>query len=428
MRLFVCTPTHYLQGGVERILESLATHLPAHGFDVVFGFAKGARFHDPERFRAAFPVMRGVDVDGTSGTAYGRRRALRRAILDVDPDVVLIARMFDAYPVCAELKARGHRLRLAVTIQAYEDDFFYDLARWREFVDVCVTSGERIASTVRMLTDVPVMSIPGGVAPARRFRVAHDGPLRIGYVGRVVQLQKRILDLPLLARELQRRGVPFKCVVAGDGTELSALREQLPDAQYLGWLSTDELYARVYPELDVLVHFAEWEGMTIAPREAMAHGVVPVVSRFIGAEDFVEEVNSLTFPVGDVRAAADAIERLHRDRALLERLSHEARSSQTGIRSEIGAIEAWASAFREAVARPARVGASLPEAPRDHGLLSRAGVPDALAELVRRVRKRGHGEAGSEWPHWSGVRDEDVANRLRSAGVPPAGPAASRRR
>ncbi|HYH08081.1 MAG TPA: glycosyltransferase family 4 protein [Thermoanaerobaculia bacterium] len=417
MRLFIATPTHYLQGGVERILESLATHLPAHGLEVIFGLAKGARFHDPERFRAAFPVIRGVDVDGTSGTAYGRRRALRRAILAADPDVVLIARMFDAYPVCAALKSQRHRLRLAVTIQAYEDDYFYDLARWQEFVDVCVTSGERIASTVRMLTGVPAVSIPGGVAPARRFREPHDGPLRIGYVGRVVQVQKRVLDLPLLARELERRGVPFTCAVAGDGTALAELRTQWPQARSLGWLSTAELYERVYPELDVLVHFAEWEGMTIAPREAMAHGVVPVVSRFVGAEDFVEEVNSLTFPVGDVNAAADAIERLHRDRALLERLSAHARVSQTGIRSELGAIEAWSSALRDALSRPARVGASLPVAPRDHGLLTRAGVPDALAELVRRVRNRAHGDAGSEWPHWSGLRDDEVAHVLRNAGV-----------
>lgn len=404
VRLFICTPTHYLQGGVERILESLATHLPSHGFEVVFGLAKGARFHDPDRFRAAFPVVRGVDVDGTSGTTYGRRRALRRAILDAEPDVVLIARMFDAYPVCSELKVRGHRLRLAVTIQSYESDYFHDVARWGELVDVCVTSGERIASTVRTLTDAPVVSIPGGVAPPKRTRVPNDGPLRIGYAGRVVQTQKRILDLALLAQELERRGIAFTCDVAGDGTALAELRARLPQARYHGWLSTAELYERVYPELDVLVHFAEWEGVTIAPREAMAHGVVPVVSRFIGAEDFVDDVNALTFPVGDVAAAADAIERLHRDRALLERLSQNARTSQSGIRSELGAIEAWARAFRDVVARPARIGASLPTPPRDSGLLTRLGVPDSIAEVVRRVRKREHADPGSEWPHWSGIR------------------------
>lgn len=415
MHLFVCTPSYSLRGGVERILESLARHLPSRGIEVTFGLAKGMRFHDPERFRRAFPEIRSVYVDGRSGTAYGRRRALRRAIEKADPDVVLMARMFEAYPVASAMKLAGHRLRFAVTIQAYEDDYFFDLARYAEFVDTCITSGERIAQVVRALTDVPARSIPGGVAAARRVRTAHDGPLRIGYVGRVEQVQKRILDLPLLAGELERRGVACTTDVAGDGTALPLLREALPHARYHGWLSTEELYERVYPELDVLVHFAEWEGLTIAPREAMVHGVVPVVSRFEGAEDFAHEVNALTFDVGDVSGAADAIQRLHSDRALLERLSRAARESQQGIRSEEGAVDAWAEAFREAVARPARVGASLPRESRDSGFLSRARVPDALAELVRRVRKREHGDAGSEWPHWSGIADAEMIARLRAA-------------
>ena len=409
MRLFICTPSYSVQGGTERILEALARHLPARGIEVVVGLAKGARFHDPDRFRRAFPEMRTLDVDGTSGTAYGRRRGLRRAILAADPDVVLNARMFDVYPVVSDLKLRGHRLRLAVTIQALETPYFADLARYQEFVDVCITSGEEIARIVRAISDVPATSIPGGVAPPQRLRTSQAGPLRLGYVGRVEQLQKRVLDLPLLCAELARRGVPFTCDVAGDGTAMPQLRAALPQARFHGWVPTEALYERVYPELDVFLHFAEWEGLTIAPREAMAHGVVPVVSRFMGAEDFVEEVNSLTFPIGDVRAAADCVERLHRDRALLERLSAAARSSQQGIRSEQGAIDAWAAAFRETVARPGRVGDILPDVPRDHGLLTRAGLPDAVAELVRRVRRREHGEPGSEWPHASGVGHEAMA-------------------
>lgn len=399
MRLLICTPSHYLQGGVERIIESLARRLPSHGIEVVAALAKGARFHDPDRFRAAFPDVRGVDVDGTSGTTYGRRRALRRVIERVDPDVVLIARMFDAYPVCSELKLRGARLRLAVTVQAWERDYFLDLERYAGFVDLCVTSGESIASEARKF--VPdVISIPGGVAPAQRFRVAHDGPLRIGYVGRIEQLQKRALDLATLAEKLT---VPCTIDVAGDGSVAAELRARLPHARFHGWLSTAELYERIYPELDLLVHFAEFEGMTIAPREAMAHGVVPVVSRFKGAEDFIDGENALTFDVGDIDAAARAIERLDRDRALLERLSQNARASQGGIRSEEGAAEAWAKAFRECVARPARIAPTLPEALRDSGLLTRLGVPAPIAELVRRVRRREHADPGSEWPHWSGI-------------------------
>ncbi|HVE73190.1 MAG TPA: glycosyltransferase family 4 protein [Thermoanaerobaculia bacterium] len=413
MRLFICTPTHALQGGVERILESLAQHLPSRGIETVFGFARGARFNDPSRFREAFPGMRGVEVDGRSGTAYGRRRALRRAILETDPDVVLIARLFDAYPVAAELKTRGHRLRLAVTVQAYEPEYFVDLARYAPFVDLVVTSGELIARAVRRLTIAsPVVSIPGGVAPARALRVAGNGPLRIGYVGRLEQIQKRVLDLPPLVEELERRGMAFTFEVAGDGSAIDELRARMPRARFHGWLSTQELYKRIYPSLDVLVHVSEWEGVTIAPREAMVHGVVPVVSRFTGAEDFFDGVNALTFPVGQVAAAAAAIERLDRDRELLERLSNAARSSHQGIRSEEGAIDAWAAAFRETIACPPHLGDCLPVAPRDSGMLTRLNLPDALVELVRRVRARQHTDAGSEWPHWSGIADRELMDAL----------------
>ena len=411
MRLLIATPSHYLHGGAERIMEALARELPARGIEVVFALAKGARFHDPERFRATYPFIRSVDADGTSGTAYGRRRGLRRAILEADPDVVLNVRLFDAYPLCSALKLEGHRLRLLTTVQAFEPEYFVDLKRYEDFVDGVMTSGELIARAIRRFTSIEhVLSIPGGIAPPRRPRVAHDGPLRLGYVGRIEQVQKRIMDLPLLAAELERRGVPFTIRVAGSGSAADELRAALPRMQFDGWVSHDDLYDRVYPELDVFVHFAEYEGLTIAPREAMVHGVVPVVSRFAGAEDFDDGVNALRFPIGDVGAAADAIERLHRDRALLERLSAAARTSQTGVRSESGAIDAWESLIRDA---PRRAGARLPVAPRDSGLLTRLGVPDAVAELVRKVRKRVHSEPGAEWPHWSGMHDEWLERDLR---------------
>lgn len=415
-RLFICTPTASLQGGVERILESLATHLPSRGFEVSFGLARGARFHDPEKFVEAYPVVHGFAIDGTSGTMYGRRRALRRVIEKVNPDIVLIARMFDAYPVCAELKRRGMPLRLAVTVQAYEPAYFVDLARYADFIDVCVTSGELIAAAATVFTAVPddrVRSIPGGVAPPRRVREPHGQPLRIGYVGRLQQVQKRIFDLPLLASFLRRRGIPFSLTIAGGGPDEEQLRRELADAHFLGWLNTNELYERVYPELDVLVHLAEFEGVTIAPREAMAHGVVPVISRFPGLEiegQFLNDRNALTFEVGDITAAASAIERLHRDRDLLERLSQAARVSQTGIRSEQGAIDAWADAFTLALENPPRVGAHLPAVRRDRGLLSL--LPARIAEPLRRLRGSQATSPAGEWPHWSAMPDRELMKRV----------------
>lgn len=406
-RVLICTPTYYLQGGVERILESLATHLPSRGFDVVFALAKGRRFHDPAAFRRAFPIVRGIEIDGTRGTAYGRRRALAEAIEKVDPHIVLNARMFDAYPVCAALKYRGSTIRYAVTIQAHEEDYFLDVERYREFVDLCVASGALIADEARRrgVEAGRIRNVPGGVRPPIRNAQRTGGPLRIGYAGRLEQAQKRILDLPLLLRELERRGITFTCDVVGDGSVAETLRTAAPGARFHGWLESEVLYDRIYPELDVFVHFAEWEGVTIAPREAMAHGVVPVVSRFRGLEEegqFVDGQNALTFPVGDVQAAAEAIERLHRDQALFERLSSSARGSQGGVRSEQGAADAWAAAFRASLEMPVKTGKTLPAPPRDSGRLTRLGLPDAVSELVRRLRSLPAGGPGDEWPHAEG--------------------------
>jgi hypothetical protein len=116
----------------------------------------------------------------------------------------------------------------------------------------------------------------------------------------------------------------------------------------------------------------------------------------------------LTFPVGDIRAAADCVERLHRDRVLLERLSTAAAQSQSGIRSEAGAIDAWAAMLRGTLARPSRLGTSLPNVPTDHGLLTRLHVPSGVTEMVRSFRRREHSGPGSEWPHWSGMHDAEL--------------------
>ena len=418
-RLLICTPTHTLHGGVERILQSLAARLPEHGYEVVFALARGSRFNDPDKFRAEYPNIVSVEIDGTSGTAEGRRRSVRAAIERADPDIVLAARLFEVYPVAARLKREGHRLRLAIMIQGFEPEYYVDARRYREFVDLCNTSGALTARAASEVSGIPaerVVAIAGGVAPARRHRVPSD-VLRLGYVGRIATLQKRALDLADALSEIRRRGVPFTCVVVGTGPEEAELRRRLPDVDFRGWQTTEQLYEDVYPELDVLLHFAAWEGVPIAPREAMAHGVVPVMARFRGirAEDhFHDGVDSLTFAIGDVRAAAEHVARLDRDRALLERLSAAARASQSGIRSEAGAAAAWARALDGALARPQRTG-DLPPLPPTHGRLDRV-LPPAAAESLRQLmgRRFVHDDPGSEWPHWSGEDDPAVVEQLNA--------------
>jgi glycosyltransferase involved in cell wall biosynthesis len=416
-RLLICTPSHSTQGGVEQIIENLAHGLPARGFEVVVGLAKGLRFHAPAAYRARFPDLQTIEIDGTGGTRRARVAAIRKVIKRTSPELVLIARMFDVYPAVAGLKSEGFRTRLTVTIDAYESEYVSDIARYSESVDYCVTSGQLIRDAVVALARLPpdrVVSIPGGIKPphhARRPRQPGD-PLRIAYVGRLAQTQKRALDLIPFLTGLRDAGIPFTCSVAGAGPDEEMLKQEIEMAglagrvSFRGWLPLSELYSVVYPETDVLIHFAEWEGITIAPREAMAHGVVPVISEFTGLARegiFIDSENSLTFPIGDIGKAVSQTGRLFHEHDLHTRLSRAASDPPQGDRSFEGALDAWSLAFHRAIDLPSRVAPRPPVLPGPEGRLGR--LPSGLAESFRRLSGKVplHRDPGAEWPHWSGV-------------------------
>jgi len=428
-KLLICSPSYAVHGGVETIVADLCRHLPAFGWDAVLGLGKGGRFNDVTRYRAAYPDVPVVEFDGARGTRQARREGLIRTIRAVRPDVVLIARVFDAYPVVSALKRGGGAPRLAVTIQAYEPHYLFDARLYREQMDLCVTSGEMIRRAAVEWAGLPeerVVSIPGGVRPPE-VPVSPREPgelLRLGYVGRLDPEQKRIGDLVAVLEILERRGVPFRMEVVGTGPAEAELRTRLGhfvDAgrvSFQGWLSREALYHKVYPDLDCLVHFARTEGVTIAPREVMAHGVVPVIARFVGLEiegQFVHEVNALTFPVGDVEGAAACVRRLLEEPGLLRRLSESAMRSQGGRYSFDGVTKAWAEAFDLCLAQPVRTGPVPRLVLPPDGRLARLGVPPWLAQRVRDLlgRRHEHTDPGSEWPTGSGLLTPEAAESIR---------------
>lgn len=421
----MCTPSHSVQGGAENILEALRRGLPERGFDVVFGLARGRVFHDPRRYAAAFPGLCAIELDGRSGTRTGRLSSLRRVLAAVKPDVVLVSRLFDALHAACVSKAEGRPWRVAVTVFGNEPEYLFDLARYGACVDLCVTDGRLTADAVRRLTALPaerVRAIPGPVSepPGARPGGA-PASLRLGYVGRIDNVQKRAIDLVDTLVHLRRAGVPFTCRVAGAGPAEAELRRRLAAAGLMdvvrleGWLGQEQLQREFYPNLDVLLHFAAWEGNPITPREALAHGVVPVISRFTGcvAEGvFLHEQTALLFEVGDCATAARWVGRLHADPGLRARLSENGRRCQREGFSEQALLDAWAGALAATLDAPARRGA--PPTVAGSGRLERLGLPAALVEVVRRVRPRPFAnDPGGEWPHWSGDASQAELAALR---------------
>jgi glycosyltransferase involved in cell wall biosynthesis len=430
-RLLICSRSHAPHGGADRIIADLCRELPRRGWGVTLGLTQGERFNDVGRYVEVLGDDLPVRViDGRRGTRAARIRALRQVIRDEAPDVVLSMRVFDAYEAVGLEKESGRVApRLAVGVRSFEAPYFADLSLYRDGVDLCVTSGELIAAAAIRHCGMDaqrVVSIGGGVhgplepvIPRRPRR-----PLRLLYAGRLDNEQKRIFDMPPFLDRLEARGIDFTIDIAGAGPaepELRSLlsaREAAGSVTFHGWLERQELYRRLYPKVDCFVHFAGWEGMTIAPREAMAHGVVPVITRFSGIRlegQFRDNETALTFPVGDVDAAAACVGRLLAEPGLLERLSAEASGSQAGRYSFEGSMNAWAEALNRCMTQP-MLGGRLPMIrDRSDGRLARLGIPNAAQEWLRSLagRKVRHASPGSEWPTSSGTLGEDTRQALR---------------
>jgi len=432
-KLLICSASHAAHGGVETIIDDLCRELPRRGWEPLLALGKGSRFNDVEAYRRAHQDLATVEIDGTKGTRPGRLEALTRVLRDSQPDIVISARVFDAYEAVSLLKHQRRAPRLAIMVRGYEAHYLFDARLYRSNIDLCVVDGNLLAAacvTWCGLTRDRVVSIPGGIrAPKVQVHPRTAGKtLRIGYVGRLAQSDKRVLDIVPFVRRLDEIGIAYTLSIVGEGPQEAELREGLKSqvrdgtVSFFSWKDNDELYERVYPRLDCFINFSPSEGVTISGREAMVHGVVPVMSRFIGLKtegQYVHELNSLTFPVGDVEAAAANVERLAREPGLLSRLSENAARSQTGKYTFAGALDAWAEALDRCLEQPPMIG-PVPKLSRPaDGRLTRMGLSPGAAQQLRDLlgRRHIHSDPGSEWPTGSGLLTEDVEAEIMRFGV-----------
>jgi glycosyltransferase involved in cell wall biosynthesis len=181
--------------------------------------------------------------------------------------------------------------------------------------------------------------IPCGVDP-RLFHPrparAPDGLFRIACVAGLRDYKGHRWLVEACAT-LQRRGVPFHCVLAGDGPERRAIEAQIAVSglrgrvQLLGNQPQDRICALI-EESDVMVlpsvvtAKGMMDGIPVALMEAMASGLPVVSTRVSGIPELVQDGRTgLLVPEKDARALADAIHWLFRDPLLARRLAARGR-------------------------------------------------------------------------------------------------------
>jgi glycosyltransferase involved in cell wall biosynthesis len=180
-----------------------------------------------------------------------------------------------------------------------------------------------------------VAVVPNGIDPApylkyNRRPADPAAPLKLLYIGRLAPrkgLTETIDSLALLAPSVRPQ-----LIIAGSGPEEPRVRRQVREAGLNGQVTFagpawDDYKVKLLNNADVLLLPSYSEGLPYSLLEAMAAGVVPIVTRVGAIPDVVHDgVHGRFVPVQDARAISDALRSLNEDRAALARMSQACRS------------------------------------------------------------------------------------------------------
>ena len=432
MKVLVLAPSAYLLGGVQDWLANLVPGLRAGGLDVTVAVPDGDHHrHGP--YARAYPGLAAQPLSNPSGSAEGRIRAIATLLERLNPQLVLGVNLVDLYPAVQRARRRGRfHGRVVMTLHALQSEYFDDLRRHGAGIDAVIATNQlacRLASERGGMNPSRVLYAPYGV-PVQPWQPPDGDPattLKLAWVGRLEQAQKRVHDLPLLLRELQTLAINVELSIAGDGEERPALERSLEPwiagrkVRLLGHVDQHRLADEIYGHHHALVITSSWETGPIVAWQAMASGMAVVSSRYVGAGlegALVHDTTALLFPCGDTDTAAGELARL-RNPALLERLSRAGHGLVAGRYSEAASLAAWRRALEQVTKLPPLPESPSEPAPAPAGRLDRWLGRRGGEALRRRLGLRfRHGSAGSEWPHSSGAggaAEEPLEDLLREA-------------
>ncbi len=430
-RLLIIAPSAYRLGGLATWLNYLEPGLRKRGWDVTLGLVQGPRHHLPHQYVEENPSQNWVPIHCLTGTPEGRCQALMQSIRQEQPHLVAGVNIPDLYPAVARLRSRGSGPRVVMTVHGIQSDLLEDVERCETVLDgvICTNRlAHRLVLKEAGLSRERLHYAGYGVAiePYKRPQTSR-GLLKIAWVGRLEQSDKRVHDIPSILQHLRHQGVPFQLLIAGEGSEGERLKGELRrfietnQVKILGRVDAQELRI-LYQQANALLLTSAHETGPQVVWEAMASSLPVVSSQYVGSglESALEHGrNTLLFPVGDCRAAALQLCRLWREPILNQKLasnSHWMVSERYSIRAS---LQSWDTALRRSLrSGPHKAGAKL-EIPHCHGKIDTL-LGSSAAEGVRRLmRRRVHplGGPGSEWPHsygkqnskqfWKIAREED---------------------
>ncbi len=286
-------------------------------------------------------------------------------VVHLKPDIFVPNLVIPAYYLNSWFRQAG----IATVGVMHSDDPFY-WALIEEFVNgplghrlsglVCVS--EYLRSVVVRLApkDIKIAKIPCGAPVPNCHNSEPTNGLRLVYVGRLEQEQKRILDLTRSFCRAAREIPGTEAVIYGEGRAraevewlLATEGKGLP-VSLQGRIDSDEIQDHLL-QAHAIVLLSDYEGLPISLIEGMACGLVPICTNMrSGIPELVE--HGVTGLVVSDRGNSfiRAVETLRTDTNLWRALSHGARARvQTEYASEACARQ-WIAFLSDLVPEPRR--------------------------------------------------------------------------
>jgi glycosyltransferase involved in cell wall biosynthesis len=273
-----------------------------------------------------------------------------RVVRSFDPTAVISCLGPASYEILRYVPKSVTRLGM---IQSDFPENYPPFAPYIESLDGIVGVSRQIEANLRahpILKRVPAFYLPYGVPmpqngiPRRR---EHSEVINILYLGRLCRPQKRVHLFPRILHGLKEAGLSFQWTIGGDGPERAWLEKELLPAPANALIKfTGPVPYRDVPQLlashDVFLLPSDAEGLPLSLLEAMAHGVVPVVSDLAsGVSEVVDQRSGIVINPADIDGYAAGIVRLAQDRSALAAMSENAAARVRDIYSAAAMTDRW---------------------------------------------------------------------------------------
>lgn len=328
--------------GVNSALEAVGKELISLGWDVEILFTRDAAAVAKTIGHAShMPTIPYSFLETTMSGLEGMWEALIAYLETNAPCIMLMAYDFAANGIAAALT---EKVGVILWAQSDDKDYYEQIYRLGRYCNAIVCVSNHIKASVAQLN--PVIAERAHVVHNTSIwkkHIASNKPrrskkIRLVYTGRLVQYQKRILDIVELALGMDQLKVPYEITLIGTFSPRESTKEafkakakaHLADGRIklAGRLNREQVLDEISNN-DFFILLSDFEGLPLSLVEAMARGCVPVVADMKSGirEVITSGQNGLIMSGRDYNKWAKQLVTLWRDSKALAEMSQRARKT-----------------------------------------------------------------------------------------------------